>query len=75
VADVRSLWTPEEAWDYLNQWHYHMDKMEPWAQADAVNELMKMKHRPHCRKNLEHVFPNYGSECTCDAKYEDAWHE
>lgn len=71
---MRSLWTAEEAWDYLNKWHYYMDEMDPVDQAVAVDKLMSMSHRPHCRKHMESIAQNYGSECTCDAKYDDAWH-
>lgn len=71
---MRSLWTAEEAWTFLDTWHYHMDKMEPVDQAIAVHKLMSMSHRPHCRTHMASIAPNYGSDCTCDAKYEDAWH-
>ena len=61
-----ALWTPEEAWEYLNKWHYYMDEMEPYHQGHAVNELMKMTHRPWCRTHMASIAPNYGADCTCD---------
>lgn len=37
-------------------------------------------HGPNCRKRLEHVFPNYGSDCTCGLELmrefvEEHWNE
>ncbi len=64
---MRTLWTFDEAWEFLDT-KFYMDEMEPYAQATAINDLMSMAHRPHCRKNLESIMPNYGSDCTCDAK-------
>ena len=28
-----------------------------------------MKHLPQCRKNVEAIMPNYGSDCTCGLEY------
>lgn len=28
-----------------------------------------MRHGPSCRKQLEHIFPSYGSDCTCGLEY------
>lgn len=28
-----------------------------------------MNHLPQCRRNLEYMMPNYGSDCTCGLEY------
>lgn len=67
-AMSRPLWTREEAYAYLND-RYHMDKLSESAREKMISDLMSMGHRPWCRVQMAESMPNYGSDCTCDAKY------
>lgn len=69
-------WTPIEAWEYLDKWHYHMGKMEPYDQAVEVNKLLDMKHYPWCRTHTYGHMKVYGADCTCPYSEENPdWRE
>ena len=44
------------------------------VRVEDIREILEKEiptaHRRHCRKNLEGLMPNYGSDCTCDYESE-----
>lgn len=62
------LWTREEAYEFLDT-RFHMDKQPAENNEKLINDLMAMRHRPHCRTHMASIAPEYGEDCTCDGKY------
>lgn len=58
------MMTRTEAFEYLRE-RYRVDEMADEEFTTAMDSLMNRPHKPWCRKKLEFLFPNYGSDCTC----------
>lgn len=45
---------------------FYVDEMPKKEFRKLMKALMETPHKPWCRTRLRDVFPNYGSDCTCD---------
>lgn len=64
--------TVDEAVEYL-RYNYYWERVPATEQEHLIELLMTQKHRPWCRKQLESIMPNYGSECTCPERDDSPW--